>query len=116
MSYTYYPFSVTEVIGQAIWWTVGLVLITQVISFVVGMVLGAYAAWQRNSKLDTTITLGSTFLGTLKPFWIALVLLYVFGYSLGWFPTSGATPHRPPAERRLLRGVLSHRPCRRSRC
>lgn len=89
VSYTYYPFKVSDVIGQAIWWTVGLVVMTQVISFAIGMVLGAYAAWRRNSKLDTAITIGSTFLGTLQPFWIALVLLYVFGYSLGWFPTSG---------------------------
>ena len=109
MSYTYYPFSVAEVIGQAIWWTVGLVLVTQVISFVVGIVLGAYAAWRRNSKLDTTITLGSTFLGTLQPFWIALVLLYVFGYSLGWFPTSGGySASTPGLNMFFIEEVLSH--------
>jgi peptide/nickel transport system permease protein len=109
VSYTYYPFSVAEVIGQAIWWTVGLVVVTQVISFVVGIVLGAYAAWRRNSKLDTTITLGSTFLGTLQPFWIALVLLYVFGYSLGWFPTSGGySASTPGLNAFFIEEVLSH--------
>jgi peptide/nickel transport system permease protein len=109
VSYTYYPFSVGEVIGQAIWWTVGLVVVTQVISFVVGIVLGAYAAWRRNSKLDTTITLGSTFLGTLQPFWIALVLLYVFGYSLGWFPTSGGySASTPGLNGFFIEEVLSH--------
>ncbi len=67
VSYTYYPFKVSEVIGQAIWWTIGLVVITQIISFAIGMVLGAYAAWRRNTKLDTAITIGSTFLGTVVP-------------------------------------------------
>lgn len=89
LSYTYYPFPVTQVIGQAIWWTVILVVVTQVLSFAVGVVLGAFAAWRRNTRVDSVITIGSTFLGTLQPFWIALVLLYVFGYTLGWFPTSG---------------------------
>ena len=96
LSYTYYPYSVTEVIGQAFWWTVVLVVFTQVVSFVVGVVLGAYAAWRRNSRLDSIVTLGSTFLGTLQPFWIGLLLLYVFGYSLGWFPTSGGYEEATP--------------------
>ena len=34
LSYTYYPFQVTEVIGQAFWWTVVLVTVAQVLSFV----------------------------------------------------------------------------------
>lgn len=96
LSYSYYPFKVTEVIGQAFWWTVVLVTVTQVLSFAVGIVLGAYAAWRRNSRLDSVVTLGSTFLGTLQPFWIALLLLYVFGYTLGWFPTSGGYEESTP--------------------
>jgi peptide/nickel transport system permease protein len=96
LSYTYYPYKVTDVIGQALWWTVILVVVTQVLSFAIGVVLGAYAAWRRNSRLDSVVTLGSTFLGTLQPFWIALLLLYVFGYSLGWFPTSGGYEESTP--------------------
>jgi peptide/nickel transport system permease protein len=96
LSYTYYPFPVTEVIAQAFWWTVVLVTIAQVLSFVGGVVLGAYAAWRRNSRFDSVVTLGSTFLGTLQPFWIGLLLLYVFGYSLGWFPTSGGYEEATP--------------------
>ena len=96
LSYTYYPYKVTDVIGQALWWTVILVIVTQVLSFAIGVVLGAYAAWRRNSRLDSVVTLGSTFLGTLQPFWIALLLLYVFGYSLGWFPTSGGYEESTP--------------------
>jgi len=96
LSYFYFPYKVTEVIGQAIWWTVILIAIVQVFSFIIGIVLGAYAAWRRNSRFDTTVTLGSTFIGTLQPFWIALVLLYAFGYSLGWFPTSGGYAESTP--------------------
>ncbi|WP_295698116.1 ABC transporter permease [Lapillicoccus sp.] len=89
LSYTYYPFKVTDVIGQGLWWTFVLVVVTQVLSFVLGITLGAFAAWRRNTRFDTVVTLGSTFLGTLQPFWIALLLLFVLGYETGIFPTSG---------------------------
>ncbi len=31
-----------------------------------------------------------------SPFWIGLLLLYIFGYSLGWFPTSGGYEEATP--------------------
>ena len=37
VSYSYFPFKVTEVIGQAFWWTVILVTVVQVLSFVIGI-------------------------------------------------------------------------------
>lgn len=89
LSYTYYPYPVTEVIGQAVPWTLVLVGVTQTLAFVIGVTLGAYAAWRRNSRFDSVVTLGSTFVGTLPSFWIALLLLFGFGYTLGWFPTAG---------------------------
>lgn len=96
VSYTYYPFSVTEVIGKAFWWTLGLVTIVYVISFVIGVVLGAFAAWKRNTRFDSIVTIGSTFVGTLNPFWIALILLSVFAYGLGWFPSDGGYSEASP--------------------
>ena len=109
LSYTYYPFPVTEVIGQAFWWTVVLVTVVQVLSFVGGVVLGAYAAWRRNSRFDSVVTLGSTVLGTLQPFWIGLMLLYVFGYTLGWFPTSGGFSEATPGWNwAFIQEVVSH--------
>lgn len=96
LSYNYYPFSVTEVISKAFWWTVILVTIVQALSFVIGVLLGSFAAWRRNGRFDTVVTVGSTFVGTLQPFWIAMLLLYAFGYTLGWFPTSGGYERSTP--------------------
>ena len=96
ISYTYYPFTVTEVIGQAFWWTVILVTIVQVLSFVIGVLFGAFAAWRRNGRFDTVVTLGSTFLGSLQQFWIALLLVFGFGYTLGWFATAGGYEESTP--------------------
>jgi ABC-type dipeptide/oligopeptide/nickel transport system permease component len=89
ISYSYFPYSVTHMIGQALPWTVILVGVTQILSFIVGTLLGAWAAYRRNSRVDSTITLGSTFIGTLPFFWVALLLIYVFAITLRWFPERG---------------------------
>jgi peptide/nickel transport system permease protein len=89
ISYTYFPESVTSVIGQALPWTIVLVGVVTVIAFVVGTLLGVAAAWRRGSSIDTAATVGSTFTAAFPFFWTALLLLFVFGFKLGWFPIKG---------------------------
>lgn len=89
ISYTYFPYSVTSLIGQSIWWTVGLVLTTNIIGFIVGNILGAFAAWKRNSTFDSFVSVGLNFVGTLPYMWLALVLLFVFAFQLQWLPVGG---------------------------
>ncbi len=89
VSYSYFPYSVTHMIGEALPWTLVLVGVTQILSFVIGTLLGTWAAYRRNTRVDSVITLGSTFVGTLPFFWIALLLIYVFAITLRWFPERG---------------------------
>ncbi len=89
ISYTYFPYSVTYLISQSILWTLGLVLTTNIIGFIIGNILGAFAAWKRNSVFDSFVSVGLNFVGTLPYMWIALVLLFVFAFQLGWLPIGG---------------------------
>jgi peptide/nickel transport system permease protein len=89
VSYTFFPESVSSVIGQALPWTLILVGVVTVISFVLGTLLGVAAAWRRNGAFDTAATVGSTFTSAFPYFWTALLLLFVFGFELGWFPIQG---------------------------
>ncbi len=89
VSFTYFPYRVTDVIAQAMPWTIALVGITTIISFVVGTLLGSWAAYRRGTRIDSVLTLGSTFLGTLPFFWIALMLIFVFCFTWQIFPESG---------------------------
>lgn len=89
VSYSYYPYSVTAMIATALPWTLILVGVTQIASFVIGTLLGAWAAYRRNTRVDSVITLGSTFVGTLPFFWIGLLLIFVFAITLNWFPDGG---------------------------
>ena len=99
-SYTYFPAEVTDVIGRALLWTLILVGVTLVLSFLLGTVLGAFAAWWRNSWFDSIVTLGSTFVGTLQSFWVALLLLFVFGFVLGLVPHLRRLRGRDPGPER----------------
>ncbi|MBN9189687.1 peptide/nickel transport system permease protein [Salana multivorans] len=80
---------VTEVIGQALPWTVGLVGFATIVSFTIGTVGGAVVGWRRGSRLDALIPI-TTFLGTIPYFWLGLLAIALFSVNLGWFPIGKA--------------------------
>ena len=49
LSLGFFPAPVSEILGQAIPWTLGLVGITTLIAFVLGTLLGVYSGWWRNT-------------------------------------------------------------------
>src|SRR5947209_2624226 len=88
-SITYLPTPVAQVIAQDLPWTLVLVGVALIISFVVGTVLGIIAVWWRGSFTDVVFTPFFTFLSAIPYFWLALILLYVLGSQLNWFPIHG---------------------------
>jgi peptide/nickel transport system permease protein len=59
------------------------------IEVVLGLILGMTAAVKRGSFIDNLVMMTS-FVGVSAPqFLVALLLLYVFAITLGWFPMSG---------------------------
>ena len=89
VSITYLPSPVSAVITRDLLWTLSLVGVTLVISFVIGTLLGALVAWRHGSALDSILPPMFTFLSAIPYFWLALIFLYVFGFTLGWFPIYG---------------------------
>lgn len=89
LSITYFPTPVVNVIAQDLPWTLGLFGVTVLLSFAVGTLIGTWLAWRRGSWLDSTFTPLLTLFSAVPYFWLALVLLYVLGFLLKWFPLSG---------------------------
>ncbi|KNC18396.1 peptide ABC transporter permease [Arthrobacter sp. RIT-PI-e] len=87
-SVAYFPASVTDIIGQTLPWTIGLIGIATVISFVIGVTLGTLAGWKRGSWLDNLIPV-TTMLQSVPYFWLALILLFVLGGMWQIFPING---------------------------
>jgi peptide/nickel transport system permease protein len=89
LSVTDFPTPVTTEISTTILWTLVLVGTATVISFVVGIALGALAGWRRKTWLDSLVP-STTFLTAIPYFWLALILLYLFADNvLHWFPGFG---------------------------
>lgn len=85
-SFTNYPTPVMDVLGQGIMWTIGLGAVAVVIGFVLGCLIGILTAWKRGTIIDSTLSPALTFLYAIPPFWLALIVVYYFGFTLGWFP------------------------------
>jgi peptide/nickel transport system permease protein len=80
---------VTSIIARDLPWTLALVGSALIISFVIGTVLGVAVAWWRGSKADTILMPAFTFISAIPYFWFALALVFIFGYTLNWFPPLG---------------------------
>ena len=90
LSVAYFPSPVAEVIGTGLGWTVLLAGLSVCVSFMVGTLLGVYAAWRRGGWLDSTLPPLLAFLGSFPYFWLAMAALWLFGFTLGWFPVRHA--------------------------
>jgi peptide/nickel transport system permease protein len=90
ISISSYPAKVSSVISTCFIWTILLGVVTLLISFVLGTILGVLIAWRRNGFLDSTLPGLSGFVGSFPYFWLAMVALFFMGFELGWFPMSHA--------------------------
>jgi peptide/nickel transport system permease protein len=69
--------------------TLTLMLAGILVEVVLGLILGTIAAVRRGGLVDRLVMMAS-FIGVSAPqFVVALLLLYVFAVTLGWFPMSG---------------------------
>ena len=88
-SYTY-KYEVTKLIGQRIGNTVWLSLLTMILTYLIALPLGMIAGRYQNTWADKVIVVYTFITYSIPVFVFALVLLWLFGYTLGWFPTRGS--------------------------
>ena len=62
-----------------------------VFDFLLGLGLGIYQAARVNRLPDLVLGNATLFIYSLPTFWLAPILLLVFGEKLGWFPVGGAS-------------------------
>ena len=87
-SIAYVGSSVSDLIRQAIPYTLALLVPAIVLSYITGNRVGAMAA--RRKSLDNTVLPLSYVLSATPYMWLALVLAYVLSFHWGVFPVSGA--------------------------
>jgi len=87
----YYQEPAWSILSNALPWTAFVMSISIFLLFFIGILLGAAMAYKEGSTFDSTITGISTVLNSVPYFLAAVLLVYFFGYVLGWFPTRGTT-------------------------
>jgi peptide/nickel transport system permease protein len=109
-SISQYPAKVSDVIATGMIWTIGLGGVAVVISFVLGTTLGALAAWRRSGWLDAVLPPVLALSGAFPYFWLAMLALHLFGFTLGWAPLRHAyCDHLDPAFTwRFIVDVVQH--------
>ncbi len=85
-SLTFFPETVSQVVLQALPWTLGLVGVTTIIAFVLGTLIGMVAAWNRGGWFDSVLPPVFILLSAFPYFWIAMVCILVFSITLNWLP------------------------------
>jgi peptide/nickel transport system permease protein len=110
LSIAYFPARVDQVIGTGLGWSLGLGGVALLISFTIGTLLGVVAAWNRHGRLDSWLPAALSFLGAFPYFWLAMLVLYLFGFTLHWFPLQHAHDPdlSPTAGLSFIVDVVSH--------
>lgn len=89
LSFYYFPKPVWDAMMEALPWTLLVVLSSLILQVIIGYFLGATAAWKVGTKTDSILQTFSLAIFSAPLFWVAMILLYVFGFQLDWFPLSG---------------------------
>ena len=89
LSYSQYPKPVAEIIKESLPWTLAIQAPTIILGWIVGNLLGAFAAYKRGI-FDKVFFPCAMFLNGVPFFVFGMLLVALFSITLGWFPAMGA--------------------------
>ena len=81
---------VSSIVWNALPNTLALTFSGLVLAYIFGIVAGAFLAWRRGSWIEGVSIPVVLATRAAPEFWVGMILLAVFAFSLGWFPSGGA--------------------------
>ncbi len=106
-----FPSTVSELVGRALPWTLGLVGVATLIFFTVGNLCGALLAWGKTPRLVKVMIPMSMIFTSIPPLLAGLLIVYVFGFLIPIFPQAYAYDYnfaRPELTLEFFANVLYH--------
>jgi len=85
-----YQIPVIRIMFSALPWTLLVLSISIVLSFVVGAIIGMLAAWKRKTLLESFVTAYASITDATPDYLTAVILLIIFAVNLRLFPLKGA--------------------------
>ncbi len=98
VSFFQFPTRVNQLISTALPWTLGLLLTTTAISWILGNIIGGLAGYYSRKGWSRTLDAIAMVIRPLPYYIFAFALLLLFAYVVRWFPiTGGASLGAQPA-------------------
>ncbi len=85
-----YGLPVWDVVMSRLPWTILVMGVSLILTVLIGMATGVIGAWKRGESKDVGTLILVMFLGSMPPFWIAMLLVTLFSATLEWLPSYGA--------------------------
>jgi peptide/nickel transport system permease protein len=111
ISISSFPAEVSGMLARALPWTLGLLTVTTLLSWVLGTVIGAVVGWRgRKAGVFRSLVPIALILYTTPYYILALLLVYAFAFNWRIFPLSGAytVGMRPGFTMDFILDVLRH--------
>ena len=90
ISISSFPAPVIQVIGTSLQWTLLLGLVSTILGFLLGSLLGVFGAWRRGGLADSVLPPLLLFIGSFPYFWLASMALFFLGFQWKLFPLNHA--------------------------
>jgi peptide/nickel transport system permease protein len=94
-SFTYYPTSVSSMILTALPWTLGLLLISTIIAWILGNLVGVVAGYFHTRRAATVLEVVGILLYPIPYYILAVSVILLLGYVFPIFPLSPTFPVGP---------------------
>ena len=85
-----FPTPVSVLIAKALPWTLGLMIFSVIITFLIGNALGALMVWSHSPRIVRVAIPAAMILTSIPPILSGLLLMYVLAAKLRWFPLTGS--------------------------
>lgn len=85
----FYKDPVSTVIFNVLPNTIYLMVFSLIIAYIVGVLGGIFLAWKRGEKTETLGIILTLFTRSAPQFWVGMILLAIFSFKLGIFPSGG---------------------------
>ncbi len=88
-SLAYFPTKVSTVVLRAVPWSLGLLVVANLLAFILGNLLGALAAWRTSPRAVKFIIYALMPLSSIPYYILALILVYLLAMMIPIFPLTG---------------------------
>ncbi len=85
-----FPTPVSQMLAAAMPWTLGLMIFSVIIAFIIGNAAGAFMAWQETPRAWKVVIPAAMIFTSIPPILSGLLLMWLFSAQLEWFPLTGS--------------------------